>query len=264
MEFFVGPTTPAFCSPAVVFGLLIGIVASVPTSAQSLVTPAIVPAFQSVSITPSQSAKPFMRINTQDGTANFTGYSLQDLIQYAYGVNAPQISGAPDWIASLKYDINAKAPGDNAFTFEQMKNCVEALLATQFNLVFHRENRVLPIYELVVAAEGLKLESPQFGGAAVRRSRIVFTPGHVEASSVNMSAFAQDLAGQTGTFVVDKTGIAASYDFTMDWTPSQNPLTSISEALERQLGLQLNPTTGPVELFVIDRVEKAHAIPRST
>jgi uncharacterized protein (TIGR03435 family) len=262
MRFLVGRKTATFCSATVAFGLLIGLLASVPTLAQSLLIPGIAPTFQSVSITPSQSAKPFARINTQEGTANFTGYSVQELIQYAYSVNDPQILGAPDWIASVKYDINAKAPGDNVFTFEQMRKCVEAMLATQFNLAFHREKRVLPIYELVVAAEGLKLEGPQFGG--LHQSRILFTSGHVEASGVNMSAFAQGLATPIGSFVVDKTGIAASYDFTVDWTPSKNPATSISDALEQQLGLQLKPTTGPVELFVIDRVEKAHAIPRST
>lgn len=186
---------------------------------------------------------------------------MQQLIQYAYGVDDPQIVGAPDWIASVKYDIRAKAPGGNVFTFEQMKKCVEAVLASQFNLAFHREKRVLPIYELVVASDGLKLEEPQFGG--LHQSKILFTSGHAEASGVNMSSLAQGLGTQTGSFVVDKTGIASSYDFTLDWTPSQNPVTSISEALEQQLGLRLNPTTGPVELFVIDRVEKPHAIPGS-
>jgi uncharacterized protein (TIGR03435 family) len=179
-----------------------------------------------------------------------------------YGANDRRIVGAPDWFSSEKYDINAKVPAGNVFTFEQIRHCVEAMLAAQFNLEFHREKRVIPLYELVVAAEGLKLQGPQFGGP--HQSRIVFTSGHVEASGVNMSAFAQDLGSQTGSVVVDKTGITASYDFTLDWTPSKNQTTSISEALERQLGLQLNPTTGPVELFVIDRVEKAHALPRST
>jgi uncharacterized protein (TIGR03435 family) len=262
MRFSVRRTTPTSCSVTLILGLLIGLLASAPTLSQSLATPANAPAFQSVSITPSQSAKPFARINTQEGTANFTGYSLQELIQYAYGVTDRQILGAPDWFASAKYDINAKVPGSNAFTFEQIRKCVEALLATQFNLEFHREKRLIPVYELVVAAEGLKLEGPQFSGP--HQSRIVVTSGHVEASGVDMPAFARDLGSQTGNVVVDKTGITASYDFTLDWTPSKDQATSISEALEQQLGLQLNPTTGPVELFVIDRVEKAHALPRST
>lgn len=102
------------------------------------------------------------------------------------------------------------------------------------------------------------MEDSQFDG--LHQSRILFTSGHVEASDINMAAFAQELAMPTGSFVVDKTGIAGSYDFSVDWTPSQNPATSISEALEQQLGLQLKPTTGPVQMFVIDRVEKAHTL----
>jgi len=257
MRFFIGRTIPPLGSATVVVSLLIGLFASAPSLAQSLAAAAIASTFQSVSITPSQSPKPFARIDTQEGTANFSGYSLQELIKDAYGLNDRQIAGGPDWVASAKYDIKAKTLGGNVFTFDEMNKCIQALLASQFNLVFHREKRLLPIYELVVAADGLKLEGPQFGD--LHQSRILFTSGHVDARGVNMSAFAQNLAIPTGSVVVDKTGIAGSYDFSVDWIPSQNSAASISEALEQQLGLHLNPTTGPVELFVIDRVEKPHS-----
>lgn len=257
MRFFVGLTTSTSCSATIILGALLGMVALAPTQVQSQAAAGIVPAFQSISVTSSQSTNQFARIDTQEGIANFSAYSLRELIEYAYGVNAPQIVGGPDWIASAKYDIRAKALGGNLFNFEQMKKCVEASLASQFNLVFHREQRVIPIYELVVGAEGLKLEGPQFAGSG--QSRIVFTSGHVEASNVNMSAFSQGLAMPTGRFVVNKTGIAGSYDFSVDWVPSQNAGSSISGALERQLGLRLKPATGAVEVFVVDRVEKPHS-----
>jgi uncharacterized protein (TIGR03435 family) len=186
------------------------------------------PAFQSVSIAQSHSTAPLARINTQDGTANFSGYSLQELIKYAYGTNDLQIVGAPDWIASKKYDINAKGPGNNAFTFEQMRLSVEKLLADQFKLTFHRETRTLPVYELTVAADGMKLEELQPGGG-IHQSKLLFNSGHVDADGVTMAAFAQGLAQPIGTLVVDKTGLTGAYDFSLDWPSSQNVATSICQ-----------------------------------
>ena len=90
MRFFVGRTTPRFCSLTVVFSLLLGLLDSAPAVAQSLAAPAALPTFQSVSVTPSQSTKQYARISTQEGTANFSGYSLQELIKDTYGINDPQ------------------------------------------------------------------------------------------------------------------------------------------------------------------------------
>ena len=218
------------------------------------------PAFQSVTITRSNSSSPLARISTQDGAANFTGYSLQELIKYAYGPTDPQIVGGPAWVASIKYDIKAQGPGGNVFTLEQMRLAVEKLLADRFGLVIHREERKLNVYELTVAADGMKLGEPQLGGG-LYQSKLLFSAGHADASGITMSTFAQGLATPVGAFVIDKTGMSGAYDFSLDWPSSRNVAESISAALKQQLGLQLNRATTPVEVFVIDHVEDPNPIP---
>lgn len=67
-----------------------------------------------------------------------------------------------------------------------------------------------------------------------------------------------------GRPIIDKTGLTGSYDFTLKWTQDQTPDASESQtgdpslftALEEQLGLKLVPVKGPVEVVVIDSIQR--------
>ena len=84
-----------------------------------------------------------------------------------------------------------------------------------------------------------------------------------------MAALARSMSNQAGRIIVDKTGLTGGFDIDLEFTPDpaaaggQPPAAggdanapSLFTALEEQLGLKLVPQRGPVEMLVIDRVER--------
>jgi uncharacterized protein (TIGR03435 family) len=133
---------------------------------------AAAPAFDVVSIKPSDPAATMSRIDVPPGGRyTATNATVSVLIQQAYGVRGFQISGGPGWINTQKYDVAAKTNGAaeddfSKMTEEQRKVFVEqlhlklqALLADRFDLKVHRETKELPVYALVVAKNGPRLEA---------------------------------------------------------------------------------------------------------
>src|SRR5690606_36970639 len=91
--------------------------------------------------------------------------------------------------------------------------------------------------------------------------------GRLAGADVAIDLLGRALSGQLGRMVIDRTGLQGSYDFVLEWTPLQqlpgvDPATidnpdrpSIFTAVQEQLGLKLDPQTGPVNVLVVDRVE---------
>ena len=229
--------------------------------------------FEVASIKPSEPGGRGMQIQIAPG-GRFTakGASVRLLIQQAYGVRDFQITGAPGWTGSERYDITAKAEGgsDN-ITQDQLKIMIQGMLADRFKLTFHRETKELPMYTLVVAKNGPKLQEAD---AANSRPMMRMGRGLINADGAPMSIFVTQLSNQLGRSVTDKTGLTGNYNFKLEWTPDQNdpriselhpdappPVDSagptIFTALQEQLGLKLEAQKGPVEILVIDRIEKA-------
>lgn len=187
-------------------------------------------------------------------------------------------------MGSERYDITAKAEGDGSPSPEQLRPMVQALLADRFKLAVHRGTKELSMYALVVGKNGPKLKenhdvepdapSPT-GGRRLRGAQFRMGRGLISGQRVPMTMLASQLAQQLGRAVVDKTGLKGNYDFSLEWTPEEGlPLgpkeggsdapppsdasgPSIYTALQEQLGLKLEATKGPVEILVIDHIEKA-------
>jgi uncharacterized protein (TIGR03435 family) len=193
------------------------------------------------------------------GSARFTARnaSMKVLIEYAFGVDDKQISGENlEWIDSDLFDVEAKPEGDVILSYEQMKPLLQNLLAQRFKLVFHREQKDLRGYALMVAKNGPKLqvskETSLTGG-------YIFRDG-LRSPCISMPIFASMLGHSVGQPVVDKTGITGNYDIKLSFAPNNSmdsPLPSIFTALQEQLGLKLEPQKVPVEMLVIDHLEKA-------
>jgi bla regulator protein blaR1 len=230
---------------------------------------AAAPKFEVASIKPADPSARGFRIQTAPGGRYIaTGVTVKFLIAQAYGVRDFQISGGPGWIDSLGYEINAKAESGTESKPGEMGMRLQGLLADRFQLKLTRETKELPIYALVIAKGGSKLkENSTEGGMSMGRGKLTGT-GMVIGSVVNA------LSQQLGRTVVDKTGLTGNYDFKLEWTPDlgqQQPGAkeiggtetappdsgpTIFTALQEQLGLKLESTKGPVEILVIDRVEK--------
>src|SRR2546430_13669308 len=96
-----------------------------------------------------------------------TSVTMMMLIRTAYGVNDNQIFGAPNWLNSERYDIEARmdsavADGLRKLSEDQRnverRRMLQALLADRFKLTLHRETKQLGGFVVVLAKNGSKLE----------------------------------------------------------------------------------------------------------
>jgi uncharacterized protein (TIGR03435 family) len=218
------------------------------------------------------------------------------LITFAYQLQSFQLIDGPDWLANDRFDILAKIEGDPPPTPpgagpDPMMFAVRTLLADRFKLVMHTETRDLDIYALVMARPGGKpgpalkpsttdcaaeLKNGRRGGPppgpndpVTCGSRQNF--GRVKFGGMPLSIFANGISGQLGRMVIDRTGLTGNWDFELTFAPDR-PLGALPPgvelppvdpnaptlftAVQEQLGLKLESTKGPVDVQVIDSVER--------
>lgn len=219
------------------------------------------------------------------GRFTATGVTLKQLMNQAYNVRDFQITNGPGWISSDAYDVNAKAAdgAPDRITPDQLRPMLKALLAERFQLKVHTESKEMPVFALMVGKGGLKVKElparpPQTeGGPPQPRGMMRMGRGQINAQGVTMTAFAQMLSQQLGRTVLDKTELKGEYDISLEFSPEPGqgggpfggpppspdslPATgssgpTIFTALQEQVGLKLDSAKGPVEIIVIDHVEK--------
>jgi uncharacterized protein (TIGR03435 family) len=228
------------------------VVLSFPASARSQ-SPAR-PEFEVASIKPNTSENG--RSSTRPGPTELylENTSLRKCIAIAYNVSEDRDSAisAPDWLNFERYDIAAKFPAGTPL--QEVRVMLQNLLADRFRLKLHRESKEVPIYALVAAKNGPKLNESAPG----IQGSIGMSNGHLSGKGVPLSALVDRLSGsvfQLGRPVVDRTGISGLYDFTLDWA-SDDSAPSLFTALQEQLGLRLEAQKGTVEVLVVDSMER--------
>jgi uncharacterized protein (TIGR03435 family) len=200
--------------------------------------------------------------------------SIKDVIQFAYGIPDSQILGGPSWLDSAMYDIDAKSDVSvdvrlkalpTADAQHQKQLMVQALLAERFQLKTHEETRQLPLFDLVIAKGGLRFQPDNSVGNTVDTGRNRL---HISGMQDTVAILARELAQVLGRVVVDKTGVSGSYDLKLRWTPDNasppmlngapdpNAPPDLFTAIQEQLGLKLESAKGPVQVLVIDHIER--------
>jgi uncharacterized protein (TIGR03435 family) len=190
------------------------------------------------------------------------------MISLMYRVPMRQIEGAPEWLSSERFDVEAKA--DHAYGVEDLREMYRNMLAERFSLRFHKESRPGNIYALTVDPGGLKMkrnDSPQDYKIPVN-----FTANGFMGRRVPMPYLCWFLGGQLqddARPVVDQTGLEGNYDFDLSFRPlrgggedagaAADDRPMLYDALRQQLGLKLQPAKGQVEYLVIDGVERPSA-----
>ena len=249
------------------------------------------PSFEVASIKTNRSGsdRQEMRL-VPGGRAVMTNVPLRRVILTAYNLLPQQLIGAPDWVESDRFDITARANGNLLPAVPggppgSAELALRRLLAERFQLVAHTETRELPIYELVMARADQRL-GPRLSPAKIDCVALMEAygrgtgpmpppsdcggsrePGRVWMRGVIIPNFARAiLVGWTDRIVQDRTGLRGGYDLDLEFTPdsgiaSTTPVTgadsvSLFTALEEQLGLKLRPARAPVDVLVIDRVER--------
>jgi uncharacterized protein (TIGR03435 family) len=249
------------------------------------------PAFEVASIKENVSASDNASVRAQPGgRVSVTNNSLRNIIRNAYNVQNYQIIGGPDWINTVRWDINAKAPDDAPP--QQMLLMLRTLLADRFTLVIRNETREMPIYALVLARADGRL-GPQLRASAVDCAAIFAaakakgeapppttngrptcgtrtTRGNMMTTGVAMADLARNLAPFAGRPVIDKTGLTGGFDVDLTWAPELPPGpdgtapsappssdgASLYTAVQEQLGLKLDARQGPVDVVVIDSAQR--------
>jgi uncharacterized protein (TIGR03435 family) len=245
------------------------------------------PAFEVVSVKPNNSGGP-IRVAGTPGRYSATSITANQLIMAAYHVREFQISGGPAWMRSDRFDVQAKAESDADATTIHFDLMLQSLLADRFQLTTHLEKKDLPAYELALDKNGPKIQpssttaAPSSGPSDARiRDRSVMPPpgmlrmgtGEMAASQMSLDALLRFISTTLGRPVIDRTGLTGSFDVRLRWSPGPGEsgpfdtnatgLTdadpdrpSFVTAVHEQLGLKLELVKGPVDVLVIDRIEK--------
>lgn len=213
--------------------------------------------------------------------------TLRAILQEAYQVQANQIEGPADLLDSFAFDVQVKRdkPASDfppsKQHMEQIRQALQKLLAEHAGLVLHTETKTLPIYTLEVAEGGSKMQpapggepgmqfhSPVRIGTQQMRMKVGGNQAYgIAATGISTDDLAQQLSRQLGTPVVNKTGLPGRYQFNLNWSDgngspddsesgSGNPSApSIFTAVQEQLGLKLEPGKAPMQILVIDHLEK--------
>lgn len=215
--------------------------------------------FEVASIKPTATQGSFT-VNMPPG-GRFSGKNLtiQNLLRMAYGLQDYQISGGPDWINSAGFDIDAKAAAGEDVPRDQVLEMIQSLLADRFSLVLHRETQEVPVYNLVVGKNGVRIQTADSGAEPDRTLRM----GHLNAHKTSMANLAVLLAFDLKRPVKDETGLKGDFAFTLEWAlglgeadAGQPSAPSLFTAVQEQLGLKLESARGPVDVFVIDHLDK--------
>ena len=213
------------------------------------------------------------------GRFQATNFPLKALIAFAYGALGSQISGAPDWTNSERFDVDARATDVNA-TREQYQQMLQSLLVERFKLQIHRETRELPSYELVLAkaSSRLKAADPKgcdpTGQTGVACGAFYTGQASLDGRSMSMAQFCNALAIVLGRPVADHTGLNGRFDIHLEFDPegvnlgkgvsglttdldkADGTRPSVFSALQQQLGLKLESHKEPAGVLVIDRLER--------
>jgi uncharacterized protein (TIGR03435 family) len=201
------------------------------------------------------------RIEHTPNTLTMLNVGLSDCVQWAYGVAFFQVSAAH--LSTDSYDILAKA--GVSVPVSQLRMMLQDLLAKRFKLALHRETRIFPVYELVVAKGGPHLHAANAGASRPLVHAAESLPRIQNDSflfaDASMAEFAQMLTQLRGIDlpVVDRTGIAGTFDIVLKSAPSATrdaDSAALFAIIQEQLGLKLAPSKAPIEVVVIDHAEK--------
>jgi len=221
------------------------------------------PSFEVAVVKPTSPDERLMYRLLPGGRYLATGLSLKALIANAYSVPEFLVSGGPAWRDSDKFNIEGKAADPLPPWPDSQKELslmLQSLLEDRFRLASHRETRDEPVYELVVDRGGSKLITAKANESA----GFEMSPGRIHGMAVPLAYLAVNLGYLVGRQVIDKTGIAGKYSYTVTYTPddvspSDAAGPSVFTAIREQLGIRLVSAKAPVELLVIDRAEKPSA-----
>lgn len=229
-------------------------------------------AFEVATIKPSNPDTPGKLFTIRGREVLTINTTLADLITMSHGVHLRQVVGGPPWMESDKFDITGRPQAEGTPSTVQLRGMILTLLQDRFKLTTHTEKREMPAYALTVGTGTPKLtknETNPNGPPGLLFKGL----GVLPAVNATMGDFAAVLQlAVLDRPVIDRTGLQGRFDFTLSWTPDESQFRSMGvpvppppadakfpglfTAIQEQLGLRLERVNAPVEVIVIDRVER--------
>ena len=230
-----------------------------------------------------------IRLNTSGATGGgggprpggryaMTNMPTRSLISIAYGIPSDRVLGGPGWMLTDRYDITATTKENPTRT--ETSQMLQALLRERFKLVIRPEKRDLPVYALQLARRDGQLgpgmrrtaidcndpEARKKAAATAAPGRLVCgltsERGDFQGGGITMPNLEIVLSSAAGRPVLDRTGLTGSFDIELKWTPTLGAdaapadAVSIFTAVQEQLGLRLENATAPLDVILIDRIER--------
>jgi uncharacterized protein (TIGR03435 family) len=216
---------------------------------------------------------PMGRFEFQNGRVQILGATLKGLLSLAYDTTLDRITGGPKWLADDRFDVIAKTPAN--VPFDALKGMLKTLMAQRFALKTHTEDQPMPVY---VLAAGKKPKLKESDGTARSECNIVNRDRRTYVCrNTTMAQFAERLPSVAAAYihppVLDLTSLKGAYDFDVYWTPKgqlsagakageagQAPTPTddltVFEAVDKQLGLKLEEQKHPIQVLVVDHVDR--------
>ncbi len=223
-------------------------------------------------------------------------FPLTTYVEFAYKIfltheeKQAMLADLPKWVANDRFMIQAKAANDNP-TKDQMRLMMQSLLADRFKLRVHFETRETPVFAVVLAKPGKtgpKLRPHSEGPACDAETAgaddvfppkcdvqdFMMKPDHLlmagsRNTTIDVLAASLSTLGHLGRPVIDQTGLSGRFDFALEWAPESNAAAppnagpppdvqgpGFLQALREQLGFKLVSTKAPMQVLVIDHVER--------
>jgi uncharacterized protein (TIGR03435 family) len=259
------------------FGFLVSAIALVSSAAQA---PAQKPQFEVASVKPNaQSGFSLSNMDISGNRFTATGARLRQLIMEAYNLRDWQLVGGPSWMKTDQWDIQAVAEDGVPLRFFDAEDpsrptaaslMMQSLIEDRFQFKFHREMKELPVYELTLIGSG-----PKFKPTTERQNpgNVRLGRGDIELQAEPFATFAYMLSRFLDRSLINKVSLSGLFDIKLKWNLDSAPPPgygrlradegssasdgpSVFTAVQEQLGLKLESAKGPVQVMVIDSVQK--------
>ena len=200
--------------------------------------------------------------------------TVANLLEIAYGLQHTQVIGGPAWLQTERFDVEAVPDQEGNYSYKDWNLMLQQILADRFHISCHRETHQLPAFNLTLAKGGPTL-SPTTAGPDGKpnidvKGRDVINLTGADAGIADFVKILQEAI--VGRPVIDQTGLAGRYDFTLKFTPDRTAMSAkataaspesaqqdlppeLFTAMQQQLGLKLVPTKAPAEILIVDNVQ---------
>jgi uncharacterized protein (TIGR03435 family) len=224
------------------------------------------PVFEVAAIKPSDPNESTNGFRAEGRHIFIMNQTLMKMVTFAYGVQQSQVIGGPEWASTVRYDIDGVPDVEGGPNIKQLREMIQKLLSDRFGLTFHRETRELPVYAISVAKGGAKLTSAADPNGVSGESGLQHgTELTMRFTNSSIADLALNMQLVMDRPIVDRTGLAGTYDFKLRYTIDETRATDpnappgLFTAIQEQLGLKLEAVKAPTQVLVVDKVEQPSA-----